>query len=190
MKPTNPSKRSREYLLESEVEQLIAVVAKANKNTLSATRNHLIILLGYRHGLRISELTSLKWNQVDFTAARIQIKRLKNSNSGVHPLAADECRILKKIKKHQPLKSNWIFATKSGIPITRDGVAKALAAIAEVAKLEIFFHHHMWWQGCRYELAKKWFNTRLIQEYLGHKSLQHTVLYTALDSERFNKLWE
>jgi type 1 fimbriae regulatory protein FimB/type 1 fimbriae regulatory protein FimE len=189
MKPTNPSKKSREYLLESEVEQLIAV-AKANKNTLSATRNHLIILLGYRHGLRISELTSLKWNQVDFTAARIQIKRLKNSNSGVHPLAADECRILKKLKKHQPLKSNWIFATKSGIPITRDGVAKALAAIAEVAKLEFFFHHHMWWQGCGYELAKKWFNTRLIQEYLGHKSLQHTVLYTALDSERFNNLWE
>ncbi len=103
MKPTNASKRSREYRLESEVEQLIAV-AKANKNTLSATRNHLIILLTYRHGLHISELTSLKWNQADFTAARIQLKRLKNSNSGVHPLAADECRILKKLKKHQPLK--------------------------------------------------------------------------------------
>jgi integrase len=68
MKPTNASKRSREYRPESEVEQLIAV-AKANKNTWSATRNHLIILLGYRHGLRISELTSLKWNQVDLTAA-------------------------------------------------------------------------------------------------------------------------
>ena len=156
---------------------------------MSATRNHLIILLGYRHGLRISELTSLKWNQVDFTAARLQIKRLKNSNSGVHPLSADQCRILKKLKKHQPLKSNWIFATKSGIPITRDGVAKALAAIAEVAKLEISYHH-MWRHGCGYELAKKGFDTRLIQEDLGHKSLQHTVLYTALDSQRFNKLWE
>ena len=163
MKPTNASKRSREYRPESEVEKLIAV-AKANKNTWSATRNHLIILLSYRHGLRISELTSLKWNQVDLTAARIPIKRLKNSNSGVHPLAADECRILKKLKKHQPLKSNWIFATKSCIPITRDGVAKALAA-AEVAKLENSFHHHMWRHGCGYQLAKKGFDTRLIQEY-------------------------
>ena len=62
MKPTNPSKRSREYLLELEVEQLIAV-AKANKNTFLATRNHLIIiLLSYRHGLRVSELISALLN--------------------------------------------------------------------------------------------------------------------------------
>ncbi len=61
MKPTNASKRSREYLLELEVEQLIAV-AKANKNTFLATRNHLIILLGYRHGLRVSELISALLN--------------------------------------------------------------------------------------------------------------------------------
>jgi site-specific recombinase XerD len=61
MKPTNPSKRSREYWLELEVEQLIAV-AKANKNTFLATRNHLIILLSYRHGLRVSELISALLN--------------------------------------------------------------------------------------------------------------------------------
>ena len=138
----------------------------------------------------MSEVTSLKWNQVDFTAARIHIKRLKNSNSGVHPLAADDCRLLKKLKKHQPSKSIWIFATKSRIPITRDGVTKALALIAQVAKLEISFHHHMLQPCWGYELANKGFDTRLIQEYLGHKSIQHTVLYTALDSERFNKLWE
>jgi len=78
-------RRSREYLLESEVEQLIAV-AKANKNTFLATRKHLIILLSYRHGLRVSELTSLKWNQVDFTAARIHTaysRFLKYSSSSL-----------------------------------------------------------------------------------------------------------
>jgi site-specific recombinase XerD len=48
--------------------------------------------------------------------------------------------------------------------MTRDRVAKALAAIAEVAKLEISFHH-MWLHGCGYQLAKKGFDTRLIQEY-------------------------
>jgi integrase len=138
----------------------------------------------------VSELTFLKWNQVDFTAAGIDIKRLKNSNTGVHPLAADDCRLLKKLKKHQPSKSIWIFATNSGIPITRDGVTKALAIIAQVAKLEISFHHHMLRHGWGYELGNKGFDTRLIQEYLGHKSIQHTVLYTALDSERFNKLGE
>lgn len=189
MKPTNASRRSREYLLEKEIERLIAA-AKANKNDFFATRNHLIILLSYRHGLRVSELIALKWNQIDLADGRIHIKRLKNSNSGVHPMAADECRLLKKLSKQQPVKTAWVFAGRTGIPITRDAVTKLLAAIARSAKLEIAFHHHMLRHSCGYALAAKGFDTRLIQEYLGHKSIQHTVVYTALDASRFEDLWQ
>jgi type 1 fimbriae regulatory protein FimE len=95
---TNDSLRDREYLLESEITRLITA-AKGNKDTFLATRNHLIILLSYRHGLRISELTGLKWSQVELEEARIHINRLKGSNSGVHPMAADECRLVAKLRK-------------------------------------------------------------------------------------------
>lgn len=189
MKPTNASRRNREYLLGEELERLM-VAAKANKDGFLATRNHLIILLSYRHGFRVSELINLKWNQIDLPAARIHIKRLKNSNPGVHPMAADECRLLKKLSKQQPIKTTWVFASRTGTPITRDAVTKLLASIARSAKLEIAFHHHMLRHSCGYALASKGCDTRLIQEYLGHKSIQHTVIYTALDASRFEDLWE
>jgi len=188
-RPTNNSLRVREYLLESEITSLITA-AKGNKDIFFATRNHLIILLSYRHGLRISELTALKWSQVELEEARIHINRLKGSNSGVHPMAAEECRLVAKLRKNQPVKSPWMFTSKTGLVLTRDGVTKALATIAQIAKLEIKFHHHMMRHSCGYALAAKGTDTRLIQEYLGHKSIEHTVGYTALDPARFESLWE
>jgi site-specific recombinase XerD len=185
----NASLRDREYLLESEITRLLTA-AKANKDIFLATRNHLIILLSYRHGLRISEMIGLKWEQIELEEARIHIKRLKGSNSGVHPMAADECRLVAKLRKNQPAKSPWMFTTKIGLVLTRDGVTKALAAIAKAAKLEIKFHHHMLRHSCGYALAAKGTDTRLIQEYLGHKSIEHTVGYTALDPGRFESLWK
>jgi site-specific recombinase XerD len=188
-RPTNDSLRNREYLLESEITRLIAAT-KTNKDIFFATRNHLIILLSYRHGLRISELIALKWAQIELEEARIHIKRLKGSNSGVHPMAADECRLVAKLRKNQQVKSPWMFTSKTGLVLTRDGVTKALATIAQIAKLEIKFHHHMLRHSCGYTLAAKGTDTRLIQEYLGHRSIEHTVGYTALDPARFESLWE
>jgi site-specific recombinase XerD len=167
----------------------LIVAAKENKDIFLATRNHLIILLSYRHGLRISELVGLKWNQLELEEARIHINRLKGSNSGVHPMAADECRLCAKLRSRQPTKSPWTFTSRTGLVLTRDGVTKALATVSAIAKLEIKFHHHMLRHSCGYALADKGADTRLIQEYLGHRSIEHTVTYTALNSGRFESLW-
>ena len=104
-------------------------------------------------------------------------------------MAADECRLVAKLRKNQPTKSPWLFTSKTGLVLTRDGVSKALASICAIAKLEIKFHHHMMRHSCGYALAAKGADTRLIQEYLGHKSIKHTVGYTALDPARFENLW-
>jgi len=44
-------------------------------------------------------------------------------------------------------------------------------------------------QGCGFALADQGADTRLIQDYLGHKNIQHTVQYTASNPARFQKLW-
>ena len=182
--PTNISKRDREYLLESEVNRLL-VATKDNKDDFLAARNYLIILLSYRHGLRISELTGLKWEQIELEEARIHINRLKGSNSGVHPMPADECLLCTNLRSQQPTKSSWVFTSRTGLVLTRDGVRKALAAICAIAKLEISFHHHMLRHSCTHALEVKGCDTHLIQEYLGYRSLKHT----ALDFKRFENLW-
>jgi len=58
-------------------------------------RDRAIFLIGYRHGLRASEIGLLQVLDLDFKAMRISLHRLKGSLSGTHPLQPDEMRILK-----------------------------------------------------------------------------------------------
>ena len=164
------------------------LAALANKDRFFAQRDFLAVLLSYRHGLRVSELVGLRWQAIDFVAARIHIYRLKNGNPGTHPLQADELRSLKSLRKFYD--SPWVFTAKNGIPLTRDGVAKLLRRLSKIAKLEISTHWHMFRHSCGFYLAAKGYDTRLILEYLGHKSIQHTVGYTALSPNRFEGLWK
>jgi type 1 fimbriae regulatory protein FimB/type 1 fimbriae regulatory protein FimE len=56
--------RDREYLFEEEVEAMIKAAFKGRWGHRDST----LILMGYRHGLRISELVNLRWQQINFTA--------------------------------------------------------------------------------------------------------------------------
>ncbi|WP_319422402.1 tyrosine-type recombinase/integrase [Pleurocapsa sp. FMAR1] len=55
-------------------------------------RDSTLILIAYRHGLRISELVALRWSQIDFTSGTIYINRLKHDVSSTHPLRGIELR--------------------------------------------------------------------------------------------------
>ncbi len=57
---------------------------------ISDKRDKAIFLIGYRHGLRASEIGLLNIQDLDFERQRIMIHRLKGSHSGVHPLQPDE----------------------------------------------------------------------------------------------------
>jgi integrase len=58
-------KRPREYLVPHEVEELISVAKKRGRY---GHRDATMILLAYRHGLRVSELCAVRWEQIDFDA--------------------------------------------------------------------------------------------------------------------------
>jgi type 1 fimbriae regulatory protein FimB len=48
---------------------------------------------------------------------------------------------------------------------------------------------HMLRHACGFALADQWVETRLIQDYRGHRNIQPTVRYTATNPARFEKLW-
>jgi site-specific recombinase XerD len=50
-------------------------------------------------------------------------------------------------------------------------------------------HAHMLRHGCGYALANAGHDTRAIQDWLGHRSIQHTVRYTELSPTRFKDFW-
>ena len=184
-RPANRAVRSREYLTPAEVEQLLAAAGAVGRHRLT---DRTLLLVAYRHGLRVSELVDLKWDQVDLTAGRLHVNRLKNGNPATHYLEGDEIRALRRLRREYP-DSPFLFATERGGPLTRSAVNKLVERAGRQAGLEFPVHPHMLRHACGFALAIKGVDTRTIQDYLGHKSIQHTVRYTQLAPQRFKGLW-
>lgn len=79
----NSSVRTREYLTGKEVE---ALMAAARSSSRYGHRDSTMILIGYRHGLRASELCDLQWSQVELATGRVHVRRAKRGTPSVHPL--------------------------------------------------------------------------------------------------------
>ena len=87
----------------------------------------------------------------------------------------------------------WIITLNADREIYRDGaIAVTGGVITEVGKragLGIEVHPHMLRHSCGFALANKGRDTRLIQDYLGHRNIQHTQIYTRTAAVRFEDLW-
>ena len=92
----NADYRSREYLSETEV---AAVGAAAAAHGL---RDSTLILVTFRHGLRVSELVALRWDQVDLAHGLLHVNRAKNGMPSVHPLRGPELRALRRVRRDYP----------------------------------------------------------------------------------------
>jgi type 1 fimbriae regulatory protein FimB/type 1 fimbriae regulatory protein FimE len=73
-------------------------------------------LLAYRHGLRVAELCSLRWEQVDFEVGLLHVHRVKHGIPSVHPLRAPELRALRQLHRESE-PSPYLFTTERGSPI-------------------------------------------------------------------------
>jgi type 1 fimbriae regulatory protein FimB/type 1 fimbriae regulatory protein FimE len=178
----NAELRTREYLTEAEIERLMKA-AKANRH---GHRDATMILIAFRHGLRAAELVDLRWDQVDLDRnACLHVRRVKNGMPSVHPLQGDEMRALRALKR----ESTFVFVSERGTPFTRAGFAKMVARLGQEAKFKFGLHPHMLRHACGYALANRGHDTRALQAYLGHKSIQHTVRYTELSPTRFKDFW-
>jgi site-specific recombinase XerD len=68
--------------------------------------------------------------------------------------------------------------------------AKLVARAGEAAGLGFPVHPHMLRHACGFKLANDGVDTRALQAYLGHRSIQHTVRYTELSPDRFKRFWK
>lgn len=177
--------RTREYLLPDEVAALAAHAGKVGRHPV---RDRTIILAMYRHGLRVSELIDLKWSQVDFHHAELHVKRKKNGTPAVHPIKGDELRLLRRVNRDY--QSKFVFVSERGTPLSRSAVEAIVKRAGKLAEVALAVHPHMLRHACGYYLANKGVDTRTIQAYLGHRSIQHTVRYTELAPGRFSDLWD
>ncbi len=182
---TNAERRSREHLTMAEVERLIV---SANKTGRHGVRDGALVLIAYRHGLRVSELVGLRWEQVDLSRGSLHVNRRKNGDATTHPLSGRELRTLRQLKRTYP-ESPFVFVTERGGPITESTVRKVVARAGASAQLGIPVHPHMLRHATGFYLANNGVDTRTIQAFLGHRNIMHTVRYTQLAPDRFRTLW-
>ena len=184
-KVPNAERRSREYLVDDEVEAMMTAARNVGRH---GHRDATIIFLGYRHGLRVSELVALRWDQVEIKQGRLHVVRRKNGSPSTHPLRGPELRALRKVSRDYP-DSPYVFSSERKGPLTDSSVRKIVARAGQRAGLPFPVHPHMLRHACGYKLANGGHDTRSIQAYLGHKNITHTVRYTELSADRFNTFW-
>jgi type 1 fimbriae regulatory protein FimB len=173
---TDRHERAKDYLSPAEMVRLLAA-AKAGRH---GVRDHLLLLMTYRHGLRRDEL--------DLDRARLWVRRLKGGLSVEQPIAGDELRAIRRYLASRTDALPWLFVSERGQPMTRQAVNYLVAAAAERAGL-LGVHPHTLRHSCGFALADKGHDLRLIQDYLGHRDPRHTVHYTRTNGRRFEGLW-
>src|ERR1700693_4105906 len=181
----NAELRTREYLTDAEVARL----TEAAKRNRWGNRDAIMILVAYRHGFRASELVDLRWDQIDFEAATLAVRRVKKGSPATHPIRGDELRALRRLQREQDPKSPFVFTSERGSPFTTAGFARMVERAGAVAGFEFKAPPHMLRHACGLPLANKGHDTRSLQAYLGHKNIQHTVKYTELSPDRFKDFW-
>jgi site-specific recombinase XerD len=144
--------------------------------------------MAYRHGLRVSELCDLQWNQIDFTTGVIHVRRRKGSVPSTHPLTGREMRALRKLQREGD-KNPFVFVNERKEPLSPAGFARMLQRATGKAGLGIKVHPHNLRHACGYKLANDGVDTRSLQAWLGHKNIEHTVCYSELSPTRFRDFW-
>lgn len=177
----------RKHLTSAEIAKLIDAAGK----TRNPERDRCLVLLMFRHGLRVSEACGLKLSQVDIESRILHVQRLKRGLSTTHPLRADEVKAIKAYKaaKRGNHPNGIFFSSERGKALDRRTVWHMLNALGVKAGLPLDAHPHMLRHACGFALADQGADTRLIQDYLGHRNIQHTVRYTATNPARFERLW-
>src|SRR5262245_64616933 len=100
-----------------------------------------------------------------------------------------ELRALRRLKREAPA-SVYMFVSERLAPLSVAGYQRMVARAGEAAGFPFLVHSHMLRHSCGYKLANDGQDTRAIQHYLGHKSINSTVRYTALAPDRFKGFWK
>jgi type 1 fimbriae regulatory protein FimB len=189
VKPRN--QRRREYLTQDEIEKLLA----ASKKTRNPERDYCILLLGFRHALRVSEITGLKLSDVSLELNEVYVHRSKGGVPSPHPMFNGESQavrnwLVKRSEMSPPEHVQELFISERRSALSRRTIWCMIREVAEKAGLQdLQIHPHTLRHSAGYSLVNRGVDSISLQAFMGHKSITSTTRYTALDSRRFAKFF-
>lgn len=198
---TSPKKK---YLTLKEVTQLVegarAVKRPGQVRALQGERNAFMIAFAFRHALRISELCEVKWSDLDLEEQHYLVNRAKGSKCTMHWLEDDEIYELKEIARKRAnamgkrtgasviASDEYVFLSERSYKFTTRGMYELINLAGKAAGFRFNVHPHMLRHAKGYQLCNLGVDIRLIADYMGHRNIKNTMIYTDVDANRMKGL--
>lgn len=180
------ARKRPDHLLPREVVRLLRAVRASGRH---AHRDYTMLLLCYRHGLRLGELTRLRWRSIDFKRKILRVNRVNGGINSAHPLSASELSALRKLKEDYPGHS-YLFVSDRGDALSNRTVARIVAQAGRDAGLKFTVSPGMLRLSCGYALANAGHNMVSLQHYLGYRNVRHAMRFFELPDKPFRNFWK
>jgi integrase len=196
----NESRRPHgEHLSRAQVDALIETARHTGRK---GDRDALIIRTSFVHGLRVSEAAALLIEQFDFRDETVRMLRVKRGKNTTHHLEAKD---LKAIRAHIGDRRNGpVFLNERLTTFDESSLHKIVSRAGKNATITVvdpetgekreepYFnfpvHFHMLRHACGYWMNDQGIPIRTIQDWLGHRNIRHTELYTTNSPAAFKRV--
>ena len=169
----NAERRPREHLTKDEITRLIKAASSVGRHR---HRDATLIVLAFRHGLRVSEVVALQWRQVDVKKGVLYVQRIKNGIASVQRLSREECHMLSALQREYP-DTEYVFSSERKAPLTTASIRKMFARAGQMARLGFPVHPQQLRYSTGIALAGDGVDARAVQRYMGHRKIEHARRY-------------
>ena len=180
-----PKKVTNKPLFLSE-EQFYQIMAKVNDEQLKD-----LFIVDYYTGLRLAEITNLKWNQIDFVNDLIRIKSdesftTKSKKERIIPMS-DIVKEILSIRLPKVMnfdREEYVFNKYSMVKLNDDYVSKAFKkSVRKIPRIDGEIHFHSLRHSFASNLVQKGVSLYVVKELLGHEDLKTTSIYAHLQNK-------
>lgn len=181
-------------LTKSELLDILKLAAAESK------RNHAMVLLAFKHGLRPSEVCELRLTDIDLKNGIITVHRKKGSLKSAQnlldqpgqPLLSEKRALRAWLEEretyHDHDRSDYLFLSQKGGKLDRSAFYRVFQSLAKEAGLPATKQHpHCLKHSLGFFLVDEGVSLPEIQQALGHKSLASTGVYLKVTDERANR---
>ena len=183
-----------EFLTEHEIEQ---VLNNLKMETPAGYRNRTILELLYATGMRISELSSLNFENLNLEENEIKVfgkgakERIVLVSSRAKNFMDNYIKTVRSLifKEDNPLPKSPVFINKTGYRLQPQSVRLAIKEVVEKIELPKHVTPHVFRHSFATKLLENGADLRVVQELLGHSSISNTQIYTHVSTERLKQTY-
>ena len=152
-------------------------------------RDRLIIEMLYATGTRVSELVNMKYSDIDFNNKRIRVCGKGNKERIVYFGDYAHDALKEYMASHKKNEQGYVFTNSNGGQLTDRGVRYIIDKIMNKLSVKVHVTPHVLRHTFATDMLNNGCDIKVVQELLGHASLQTTEVYTHVTNERLKEVY-